>query len=88
MEGHEAAVKLLIEKGADLNPRGLIRHTPLHIAAECGKKAVAELLIDKGADVDCKDFGGHTPLYCAIKRRIGKLLRCWSIPARVVNTNA
>ncbi|KAE8160965.1 hypothetical protein BDV40DRAFT_313437 [Aspergillus tamarii] len=42
-DGHKAIVKLLIDKGTDLQ-------MPLLLAAETGHEAVVQLLVDKGAD--------------------------------------
>jgi ankyrin repeat protein len=54
---------LLLDKGANPNAieneRGL---TPLHLAADKGRKAMVELLISRGADVNTKDYSGRTPL--------------------------
>jgi ankyrin repeat protein len=50
VDGHEAVVKLLIEKGANLECRGT-KHgqTPLWQAAANGHEAVVKLLLEKGA---------------------------------------
>ena len=55
-KGHEAVVKLLLEKGADVESKD--RHygqTPLSWAARSGHEAVVKLLLEKGADVESKD---------------------------------
>jgi ankyrin repeat protein len=50
VDGHEAVVKLLIEKGANLECRDT-KHgqTPLWQAAANGHEAVVKLLLEKGA---------------------------------------
>ena len=54
--GHEAVVKLLLEKGADAGVQGqTYGQTPLSWAAENGHEAVVKLLLEKGADVESKD---------------------------------
>lgn len=63
--------ELLISKGADVNAKGKNGYTPLHWAAEFGRKGVAELLISKGADVNSRSKGGFfkkgkTPLGLAV----------------------
>jgi ankyrin repeat protein len=48
--GHEAVVKLLVEKGAELDFKDK-RHgqTPLQVAAKNGHEAIVKLLVEKGA---------------------------------------
>jgi ankyrin repeat protein len=67
--GDLAKVKALVEKDP-----GLVRavdnsgKTPLHIAAEMGRKEAAAYLIEKGAVVDQKDAMNRTPLWwCAAR---------------------
>jgi ankyrin repeat protein len=44
--GHEAVVKLLLEKGADLETKGnMYSRTPLSLAAQYGHEAVVKLLL-------------------------------------------
>ncbi|KAI9765621.1 MAG: hypothetical protein M1839_005415 [Geoglossum umbratile] len=64
--GHTEVVKLLIEKGADINIGSSYKapHTPLHTAAEEGHYKVVELLLHKGADVNA-GAPRHTPLHKA-----------------------
>ena len=63
--GHEAVLKLLVDRGAQLSaqcPNGL---TALHYAAVQGEYSTARLLIDRGADLSITDNSGFTPLYLA-----------------------
>ena len=48
--GHEAVVKLLLEKGADVESKDDVGQTPLSWAARGGHKAVVKLLLEKGAE--------------------------------------
>ena len=48
-EGHEAVVKLLLDKGAAVDKALKDGHTALIIAAQKGHAAVAKVLLDKGA---------------------------------------
>ena len=62
-KGHEAVVKLLLEKGADVESKDKYGRTPLWRAAAHGHEAVVKLLLEKGADVESKDGSdGRTPL--------------------------
>ena len=49
-KGHEAAVKLLLEIGADVESKDGVGWTPLSRAAHGGHKAVVKLLLEKGAE--------------------------------------
>jgi ankyrin repeat protein len=40
--------------------------TPLHWAANNGKKKIVEMLLEHGADVNAKDNAGYTPLHLAL----------------------
>jgi hypothetical protein len=64
-EGDIAAVKALLERGADVNARSGGCVTPLHEAALRNRFEVAELLVEKGADVNDKGDSGWTPLHTA-----------------------
>ncbi|KAK9441880.1 Pfs, NB-ARC and Ankyrin domain protein [Metarhizium brunneum] len=66
--GHEAVVKLLLEKGANIEAiDNLYDQTPLLWAAGDGHEAVVKLLLEKGADIKAKDDTGQTPLSWAAK---------------------
>ncbi len=83
-------VKLLVEKGADINARTVagvetgafmrdVRtkgETPLHRAAAYADEQTIKFLIDNGADVSAKDANGDSPLSWASEHlRPGKILR-------------
>ncbi len=61
MMGEAEAIKLLIERGANINVRQEDGGTPLHIAVALGRAEIAELLIKEGADVAAKNRGGQVP---------------------------
>ncbi|GAP83288.1 putative ankyrin repeat domain-containing protein 29-like [Rosellinia necatrix] len=65
--GHTAIIKLLLEKGADIDLSHRYSGTPLCIAAENGHVAVVKLLLKRGARIDLGDKFGDTPLYVAAK---------------------
>ena len=59
--GHLELVRLLLDKGMDVNGRDHLDITPLHGAAFNGHKKIVALLLEKGADVRAKDIKGKTP---------------------------
>lgn len=50
--GHEAVVRLLLDKGADTNNQGGRYGTALQAASYSGREAVVRLLLDRGADIN------------------------------------
>ncbi|KAH8800287.1 Pfs, NB-ARC and ankyrin domain protein [Xylogone sp. PMI_703] len=65
-KGVEALVRLLLEKGADIEARdNYTRQTPLLLAAIKGHEAVVRLLLEKGAGVEAQDHLQRTPLLLA-----------------------
>lgn len=65
VESDLEVVKILVDKGADVNARDLINSTPLLWAAGFGKPETVAFLISKGADVKATDDNGWTPLIWA-----------------------
>ena len=63
--GHLEIVKLLLEKGADVQGKDRWVKTPLHKASENGHLEIVKLLLEKGADVEAKNEWDETPLYKA-----------------------
>jgi hypothetical protein len=61
--GREATVRLLVDRGADVNAKNNYRETVLHLAAR--REAVVRLLVDRGADVNAKDNNRVTVLHLA-----------------------
>ena len=51
-------MRLLVEKGAEVESKDPWRRTPLSLAARDGHKAVVRLLLEKDADVESKDQDG------------------------------
>jgi uncharacterized protein len=81
-----ATVALLVEAGADVNPRfrGPHAETPLHWAASSNDVEVLDALLDTGADIDADGgvIGGGTPL--ADARAFGQ----WHAAHRLVERGA
>ena len=73
-------VKLLIDKGANVNHANIMGQTPLHIAVLQNDIYIVKLLISKGAIVDIANKYGQTPLMLAIMKGyfclIGLLIDC------------
>lgn len=63
--GHKDIAVALIDKGINVNARGLKERTPLMAAAAFNKKELVSLLLDKGADVTASDEDGITALQVA-----------------------
>lgn len=59
-------IKLLIDRGADVNRSGEHVGTPLCYAAGQGELALSRLLVEAGADLQSVDIGGRSPLHLVI----------------------
>ena len=67
--GHEAAARLLVMAGADVNFQDPVRgRTILHAAINGGHEQLAKELILSGADVEARNSFGSTPLLLAASR--------------------
>jgi ankyrin repeat protein len=64
-DGCAAAVKLLLEKGADPKAKDARGITALNAAADANDLETMKLLIAKGAEADHQDESGNTPLQSA-----------------------
>ncbi|KAK0047002.1 protein phosphatase 1 regulatory subunit 12A [Biomphalaria pfeifferi] len=62
LEGNLAAVKLLVQHGADVNKKDVDTWTPLHAACANGEADIARYLLSKGASKDIKTNDGERPL--------------------------
>ncbi|KAJ2958688.1 hypothetical protein NQZ79_g5710 [Umbelopsis isabellina] len=58
--GHLDIIKLLVEKGADVNSLTNEHETPLHYACLSERAEAAQYLIDNGCDVSIEDEEGNT----------------------------
>ncbi|ELU13439.1 hypothetical protein CAPTEDRAFT_98474, partial [Capitella teleta] len=67
-------VKLLLNKGVEIDARDILGRTPLYIAIcystnETTLKMIVEVLVTNGANVDTSDYDGNTPLHRASIRK-------------------
>src|SRR5207245_9851476 len=65
IKGHADLVKVLLDRGTDVNARNASGSTPLHDAALKGQTEVVRVLLEHGADVKAKNADGAMPLHDA-----------------------
>ncbi|XP_069477984.1 IQ motif and ankyrin repeat domain-containing protein 1 isoform X2 [Ambystoma mexicanum] len=75
--GHPDAIKLLIEKGAQPNTKGVFGRTPLYRAAFGAHIAAVQLLLQYGADPRIYAEDGSTPEQIASLEGVASILRSW-----------
>ena len=59
-------VKMLLERGADLNARGAMGNTALHWALESGSEEIVGLLLPRKPQLELKNLQDLTPLQLAV----------------------
>lgn len=66
--GHVACVKLLIERGAEVNvaAENESRVHPIHSAAACNSAQIVTLLLEAGAEADARQHKDYTALMSAV----------------------
>lgn len=52
LTGYEAVVRLLVDNGAQVNPKGGVGENPLCVASMRGNEKIVQILLEKGADVN------------------------------------
>lgn len=77
--GHPEAVRLLIDRAADLEVRSTneqfgLDAAPLHSASAAGQLEVCRVLLDAGADVNAVQHGGYTALLDAAANKNRELM--------------
>lgn len=66
--GHEKMVKLLLERGGNINIADKDGNTPLHFAVQGKKTAVIKLLLEHNANVSLLNSSGQTAIHLAIAK--------------------
>jgi ankyrin repeat protein len=64
--GQQRIVKLLVEKGADVNIKDIYGDAPLHRAVQYSSLSTVKYLIEKGARVQARNKSNDTPLHTAV----------------------
>ena len=62
---HTTLVRLLLDRGANVDSEDKERLTPLHLTASDGYTGIVRLLLNHDADRDAEDKEGWTPLHLA-----------------------
>jgi ankyrin repeat protein len=75
--GHEAAARLLLERGADpdLPARNATKVAPIHSAVAGGSVEIVRELLARGANVHARQQGGFTPLHGAAVEADREMIR-------------
>jgi ankyrin repeat protein len=66
VRGSSSAVKLLIDRRADLRALDAYGNSVLHHAVNAAKSSVIKLLLNSGSDINRQNAQGRTPLHLAI----------------------
>ncbi|MCX5924697.1 MAG: ankyrin repeat domain-containing protein [Candidatus Dependentiae bacterium] len=69
-KGHAHVIRILVERGADINGKDSERNTPLHKAAGRSQIGAIQELIKQKAMINIKNNYGDTPLHNAVGRLI------------------
>ena len=75
-KGKLEEIKILLDKGIDINAKDLRGYTALHIATNEGSLEVVKFLIEMGANVDVKNIKGCTALHIAANNGSLATLKC------------
>ncbi len=67
-KGNLEVVKLLLQRGANINTANSAGNTPLHLAVLNGHKEIVEFLVEEKADINKMNNNGQTVLHCAVAR--------------------
>ena len=65
--GHVGTMKMLLDRGANIEAKGIHNCTPLYLSAHVGHVHAVRLLLDRRANIEAKDVDQVTPLLVACK---------------------
>ena len=65
--GHVGTMKMLLDRGANIEAKAMYNFTPLHVSAQRGHVHAARLLLDRGANIEAKNVHQSTPLHIACR---------------------
>ncbi|XP_072045427.1 IQ motif and ankyrin repeat domain-containing protein 1-like [Amphiura filiformis] len=77
--GQAEVIKLLLERGADVNSRGQFERTPLYRAAFAGHFEAVQVLLQNGGDPRIYASDGATPEHICSVKALKELLAGWDI---------
>ena len=74
-------VRMLAERGANINKAANNGVTPLYVVSEQGHVEVVRVLIERGADINKAQNEGWTPLQIAISRNHTEIIQLLQLAA-------
>jgi ankyrin repeat protein len=80
----EAAVRVLVEAGADVNAANEADFTALHAATFRGWNEVVQYLVERGASINARDYRGRTPFRIAEGGKQSFELQSWPETAELL----
>jgi ankyrin repeat protein len=80
----EAAVRVLVEAGADVKAVNEADYTALHAAAFRGWNEIVEYLVQHGARIDARDYKGRTPFRIAEGTKQSFQFQAWPETAELL----
>ena len=80
------------DRGANIEAKGEIDLTPLHLASRRGNQHIVKLLLDRGANIEAKDKDGRAPVHLASsnfgRQESVKLLFDWGANIEPMDTSS
>lgn len=73
--GHVGIIRLLVERGADMDEHEFAGNRPLMLAALFGHREAVEALLELGAELECEARDGYTALLHAIHGAHPEIIR-------------